>query len=199
MGAGLNGDRLVIASHNPGKVREIADLLHPYGVVVFSAEDCGVGEAEETGDSFAENAGIKARAAAQQAALPALADDSGLVVEALDGRPGILSARWAGPQRDFRVAMERVHRELGGAANRRAAFVCALCLAWPDGAARSYEGRIEGTLAWPPRGEHGFGYDPIFVPEGYDITFAEMAPAQKHSISHRARAFEKLVQDMFEP
>jgi len=194
---GLGSDRLVIASHNPGKVREIADLVEPRGIVVDSAADAGIDEPAETGDSFAENAAIKAQNAAQQAEVPALADDSGLTVAALGGRPGIHSARWAGPDKDFAAAMERVHRELADAGDWSAAFVCALCVAWPDGAQRVYEGEVHGTIVWPPRGERGFGYDPIFLPEGHEITFGEMEPQAKHAISHRARAFRKLVADLF--
>lgn len=197
MSAGREIDRLVIASHNPGKIREIADLLGPLGVQVLSAGDAGVAEPEETGNTFAENAELKARTSAEQAKLPALADDSGLAVHALGGDPGIYSARWAGPEKDFRLAMEKVNAALGDSPDRRAEFVCALCLAWPDGERRIYEGRVAGTLVWPPRGERGFGYDPIFIPDGHDITFGEMDPADKHRISHRARAFEKLVADLF--
>ena len=197
MSVGIGADRLVIASHNSGKVREIGDLLAPYGVAVLSASDAGVAEPEETGASFAQNAALKARAAAAAAGLPALADDSGLTVTALDGQPGIYSARWAGPDKDFHAAMARVVEELGDSADRSAAFVCALCLAWPDGTVRHYQGTIGGTITWPPRGEKGFGYDPIFVPGGHAATFAEMAPADKHRISHRARAFHQLVADVF--
>ena len=193
----LASGTLVIASHNPGKVREIAELLAPHKVQVISAGELGLPEPEETGMTFAENAAIKAHAAARGAAKPALADDSGLAVAALGGQPGTHSARWAGPGKDFHAAMERVERELGQTADRRAAFVCALCLAWPDGAEQTFEGRVEGTLVWPPKGDHGFGYDPMFVPEGFDVTFGEMDPAQKHAISHRARAFQKLVGAVF--
>jgi XTP/dITP diphosphohydrolase len=197
--------RLVIASHNPGKVREIAALLAPYGVEVTAAGGLGLPEPEETGATFAENAAIKARAAAEGSGLPALADDSGLVVEALGGEPGIHSARWAGPDRDFRVAMEKVEAALAGKPDRRAHFVCALALAWPDGGPDDaldggieiFEGRVDGALVWPPRGERGFGYDPIFVPEGYDVTFGEMDPEKKHAISHRADAFGKLIAACF--
>lgn len=185
--------RLVIASHNPGKVREIAELLAPYGVAVVSAGELGLPEPEETGASFAENAEIKALAAARGARLPALADDSGLVVPALGGDPGIRSARWAGPERDFGRAMARVESELEGTDDRRAHFVCALCLAWPDGAAEAFQGRVDGRLVWPPRGSRGFGYDPIFRPAGRAETFGEMDPETKHAISHRADAFAKLV------
>lgn len=191
------GGRLVIASHNAGKVREIGSLLAPYGAEVVSAGDLGLPEPEETGDSFVANALIKSRAAALASGLPALADDSGLAVEALHGAPGIVSARWAGPGKDFRVAMERVHRELGGNTDRRAHFVCALSLCWPDGVDVTVEGFVHGTVVWPPRGERGFGYDPIFQPAGYDITFGEMDPARKDDISHRADAFRKLVAACF--
>lgn len=193
MGLTLDNGRLVIASHNPGKVREIAELLAPFGVDAVAAGAVGLAEPEETGTTFAENAEIKALATASGTGLPALADDSGLVVPALGGRPGIYSARWAGPRKDFLAAMERVERELAGQADRRAYFVCALCLAWPDGRRDTFEGRVDGRLVWPPRGERGFGYDPIFQPEGHDITFGEMEPAKKHAMSHRARAFEGLV------
>lgn len=198
----LGFDRLVIASHNPGKVREIADLLAPYGVEVVSAGDLGLPEPEETGSSFVENAELKARAAAKDAGLPALADDSGLAVSALDGAPGIYSARWAGPDKDFSAAMERVEQELrnanaGEQSDRSAAFVCALCLTWPDGQVRSFEGRVQGTLVYPPRGSRGFGYDPIFLPEAEQETFGEMEPERKHAMSHRARAFRQLVAEMF--
>ncbi len=200
----LAGETLVIASHNPGKLREIAELLEPFGMTVTSAGDLGLAEPEETGATFAENAALKARAATQGSGRPALADDSGLAVHALGGQPGIHSARWAGPDKDFGAAMARVEAELGaararsGAEDRRAAFVCALCLTWPDGAQETFEGRVEGRLVWPPRGERGFGYDPIFVPEGFEVTFGEMEPAEKHEISHRARAFAKLVRAVFE-
>jgi XTP/dITP diphosphohydrolase len=198
MAAGIGSTRLVIASHNPGKVREISDLLRPHGVAVLSAGEAGVPEPEETGRSFAQNAALKARAAAAGAGLPALADDSGLCVSALSGEPGIYSARWAGPDKDFAAAMAKVHEAMGAAEDRSAAFVCALCLAWPDGKVRHYEGRVTGTLVWPPRGDQGFGYDPMFVPDGHAVTFGEMDPDAKHAISHRAEAFRKLVADVFE-
>jgi XTP/dITP diphosphohydrolase len=184
---------LVIASHNPGKVREIDDLLRPFGIETVGAAAVGLVEPEETGTTFAENAALKARAAARVAKLPALADDSGLAVSALEGSPGIYSARWAGPRKDFAIAMRKVEDALKGKSDRRAAFVAALALAWPDGRCDVFEGRVEGTLVWPPRGEKGFGYDPIFVPAGHTITFGEMEPAKKHTISHRAKAFAKLV------
>lgn len=186
--------KLVIASHNPGKVREIEDLLRPLGIAVVGAAALGLIEPEETGHTFAENAALKARIAAEAAKLPALADDSGLAVAALDGAPGIYSARWAGPKKDFSLAMRKVEDALRGKADRRAKFVAALALAWPDGRCEVFEGEVHGTLAWPPRGNKGFGYDPIFVPDGHAITFGEMEPAKKHEMSHRARAFAKLVQ-----
>lgn len=193
------GGRLVIASHNAGKVREIGTLLAPYGAAVVSAGDLGLPEPEETGDSFAANALIKSRAAAQASGLPALADDSGLSVAGLGGAPGIFSARWGGPAKDFALAMERVHRELGDNPDRRGHFVCALALSWPDGEDVVVEGTVHGTVVWPPRGTHGFGYDPIFQANGYDITFGEMDPAKKDEISHRADAFRKLVAACFAP
>jgi len=184
---------LVVASHNPGKVREIADLLAPHGLRAVSAARLELPEPEETGATFAENAALKAIAAATASGRPALADDSGLAVTALGGRPGIHSARWAGPGKDFAIAMQRVEAELAGQTDRSAAFICALCLAWPDGRNETFEGRIEGALAWPPRGGRGFGYDPMFVPDGGTLTFGEMDPAAKHAVSHRARAFAKLL------
>lgn len=198
------GGRLVIASHNPGKVREIADLLAPFGVEAISAGELGLAEPEETGKTFLENAELKARVAAEGSGLPALADDSGLAVDALDGRPGIYSARWAGASRDFAVAMERVNRELAyaGAKDptaRRARFVCALALCWPDGHCESFVGEVSGTIVWPPRGNKGFGYDPIFQPDGETITFGEMEPERKHAMSHRAAAFRRLVAMCFAP
>jgi XTP/dITP diphosphohydrolase len=191
------GGRLVIASHNPGKVREIAELLAPHGAEIVSAADLGLPEPAETGASFIANAELKALAAARAAGLPALADDSGLNVDALGGAPGVYSARWAGPKKDFAMAMQRVERQLGHDADRRAHFVCALSLAWPDGHVESFEGRVDGRLVWPPRGERGFGYDPIFLPEGRSQTFGEMDPAGKHAISHRAEAFRLLIAACF--
>ena len=199
----LAGQTLVIATHNPGKLREFVDLLGPFGVKLASAAELGLPEPEETGTTFAANAALKAHAAANGSGHPALADDSGLAVAALDGAPGIHSARWAGPEKDFTAAMARVERELAaaaqasGAEDRRAAFVCALCLAYPDGREDIFEGRIEGRLTWPPRGAKGFGYDPMFLAEGHEMTFGEMDPAAKHAISHRARAFAILVRDVF--
>ncbi|MFQ5954300.1 MAG: RdgB/HAM1 family non-canonical purine NTP pyrophosphatase [Kiloniellales bacterium] len=191
------GDRLLIASHNAGKVAELAWLLAPLAVRVMDAGALGLDRPPETGASFAENAVIKARSAAAASGLPALADDSGLVVPALGGAPGIHSARWAGPGKDFAVAMARLQRELEGQPDRRAHFVCALALAWPDGHAEVVEGRVDGRLIWPPRGERGFGYDPIFVPDGHDQSFGEMPRQEKHAISHRADACRKLIAACF--
>ena len=189
------GDRLVVASHNPGKVREIRDLLAPYGVEGVSAVELNLPEPEETGKTFIANAELKARAAARVSGLPALADDSGLEVAALDGAPGIYSARWAGEEKDFEAAMGRVEVALAEADartpdKRGANFTCALTLATPDGACHTFEGKVFGTLVWPPRGARGFGYDPIFLPKGGSETFGEMEPDKKHGQSHRARAFE---------
>jgi len=189
--------KLVIASHNPGKVREIAALLEHFGCEVVSAGDLGLGEPEETGATFAANAELKARAAAQSSNLPALADDSGLAVTALGGEPGIFSARWAGPDKDFAHAMKTVEDRLSGKDDRSAHFVCALAMCWPDGHVEAFKGRVDGTLVWPVRGSQGFGYDPMFMADGYDITFGEMEPNEKHRISHRADAFRKLVDGCF--
>jgi XTP/dITP diphosphohydrolase len=194
------GDRLVIASHNPGKVTEIDALLARYGIETVGAGALGLPEPEETGSTFEANAELKARAATEKSRLPALADDSGLVAPALGGAPGIYSARWAGPSKDFRIAMERVQRELGESRSpldRGAHFVAVLALAWPDGEIATFRGEVYGHLTWPPRGERGFGYDPIFIPEGYAESFGEIDPDLKHRISHRARAFEKLVKACF--
>jgi XTP/dITP diphosphohydrolase len=190
-------DRLVIASHNPGKVDEIAALLAPFDAAIVAAASLGIPEPEETGDTFEANAALKAKAAVEAAGLPALADDSGLVVPALGGAPGIYSARWAGPAKDFRVAMERVNRELGDG-DRSTSFVAVLALAWPDGHAELFRGEVPGTLTWPPRGNRGFGYDPMFIPVGGALTFGELDPAEKHRISHRARAFAKAVEGCFQ-
>lgn len=192
----FTGDTLVIASHNAGKVREIADLLGPYAATFTSAGALGLPEPEETGDTFIANAVLKAKAAAR-AGHVALADDSGLAVTALNGAPGIYSARWAGPEKDFAMAMRKVEDGLTGQDDRTAEFVCALALAWPDGHVEVVEGRCPGTLVWPPRGDKGFGYDPVFVPDGYAQTFAEMEPAAKHAMSHRAEAFRQLVERCF--
>jgi XTP/dITP diphosphohydrolase len=189
----LAAPRLVIATHNRGKLAEMAALLAPYGIDAVSAGALGLPEPEETGASFEANAELKARAAAAASGLPAFADDSGLVVPALGGAPGIYSARWAGPERDFARAMAEVERRLAGSADRRAAFVAALALAWPDSQVELFRGEVRGTLVFPPRGGRGFGYDPIFVPEGGSETFGEMDPAAKHAISHRAVAFRRLA------
>ena len=189
--------KLVIATHNPGKLKEIAELLAVYDVEAVSAGDLGLPEPEETGVTFAANAILKAEAAAQASGLPALADDSGFCVGALDGRPGVQSARWAGPSRDFAAAMRKVRQEVGDNPDRRAWFVCALAYAEPGKATRVFEGRIDGELIFPPRGTRGFGYDPVFMPAGQVVTFGEMDPDRKNEMSHRARAFEKLVKAVF--
>jgi XTP/dITP diphosphohydrolase len=189
------GSILIVASHNPGKVREIKALLGPHGIEPISAKELGLREPEETGASFAANAELKARAAADAGHHPALADDSGLWVDALDGAPGIYSARWAGPSKDFRVAMTRVEKELleRKARDYSAKFVCALSLAMPHGEIKTFEGEIHGHLTFPPKGLLGFGYDPIFIADGFEQTFGEIDPHVKNAMSHRARAFEKLL------
>jgi XTP/dITP diphosphohydrolase len=189
--------RLVIASHNAGKVREIAELLAPFGTEVLAAAALGLAEPEETAASFAGNARLKAEAAAAASGLPALADDSGLCVAALGGAPGIYSARWAGPTKDFALAMRKVEDALRGKTDRRAFFVAALSLAWPDGHVETFRGEVHGTLVWPPRGTRGFGYDPMFLPDGGTLTFGEMDPDTKHAISHRANAFRALIEACF--
>jgi XTP/dITP diphosphohydrolase len=188
-----SGARLVIATHNPGKLVEIADLLRPHGLQVVSAGDLGLPEPEETAPDFIGNARIKALAAARAGGTPALADDSGFCVAALGGRPGVHSARWAGPGKDFGAAMTRVNNEIAAATDRRAWFIAALCLAWPDGHTETFVGRVDGTAIWPPRGTLGFGYDPMFLPAGAAQTFGEMQPEAKHAVSHRARAFAQLL------
>jgi len=192
----LAAGRLVIASHNPGKVDEITALLAPFGIRTVSAGVLGIPEPDETGDTFEANAALKARAGRERSGLPALADDSGLVVPELDGAPGIYSARWAGKARNFTAAMERVHRELGDK-DRRASFVAVLALARAGAETELFRGEVEGRLVWPPRGDRGFGYDPMFVPLDETLTFGEMDPTEKHRISHRARAFAKLVECCF--
>ena len=194
------GDKLVIATHNPGKLREMRDLMEPLGIACVGAAELGLPEPEEIGNTFVDNADLKAREAADLSGLPALADDSGLCVDALHGAPGIFSARWAEDEqgnRDWTRAMEKIWRDVEAAgpdAGHDAHFACALAIAWPnDGHAENFEGRVDGTLTWPPRGDKGFGYDPIFVPAGHEATFGEMDPAQKHQMSHRADAFRKLV------
>ena len=203
--------KLVIATHNPGKLAEMKELLAPYGIEAVSAGELGLAEPEETGNDFRSNAAIKAVAAARATELPAFADDSGIVVDALDGAPGIYSARWAGPNKDFNAAMaqiERLLQERGATApaKRTAHFVSALCVAWPDDHVEQVEARVDGTLVWPPRGSAGFGYDPMFLPDGHDRTFGEMTSIEKHGLpplglglSHRARAFVKLAEICLEP
>ena len=193
----LASNRLVIASHNSGKVREIAAFLVPFRIEAVPIGNLGLPEPEESGASFVENAELKARAAAKAANIPSLADDSGLTISALNGAPGIYSARWAGPGRDFPSAMARVEKELAGKSDRRAAFICALSLAWPDGHCETVEGRVDGTIVWPPRGNKGFGYDPIFLPDGLALTFGEMDQDAKDRISHRGDAFRKLAARCF--
>jgi len=194
-------DRLVIASHNDGKVREINDLLSPLGVAVYSAAALNLPEPEETGETFIENALIKAGSSTRFSSIPALADDSGLAVDVLGGAPGIHSARWAGPERDFGGAMNKIMEATADFETVKAHFVCALALCWPDGHTETFEGTVHGSLVWPPRGDRGFGYDPIFVPDRDDSddtrTFAEMEPEEKHAISHRADAFRQLVAACF--
>jgi len=196
---GLRGQRLVVASHNPGKLAEISALLKPYGVDAVGAASLGLIEPNETGSSFEENAEAKAKVAARASSLPALADDSGLVVPALGGKPGIHSARWAGAAKDFAAAMNRIERLLGGLKDRRAHFVAVLSLAWPDGRVESFRGEAHGKLVFPPRGSRGFGYDPIFLPDGMAETFGEMQPEAKHKISHRAKAFAAFAEAWLGP
>lgn len=190
--------KLLIASHNKGKVREIGDLLKPFGLEVVSASDLNIEEPEETEDTFEGNALLKAVYCTKHSNLPSLADDSGLVVPALEGAPGIYSARWAGPERDFTKAMNRVEKELKDKTDHSAHFICSLAIAWPDGDSKVFTGRLDGRLIFPPRGEHGFGYDPIFIANGYNITTGQMKPEQKHAISHRAHAFKQLVEACFD-
>lgn len=198
----LRNQKLVVASHNPGKVKEINELLGPYGVEAVSAGSLGLAEPEETGTTFEANAQLKSEAAAKASGLVSLADDSGLCVDALNGDPGIYSARWAGPSKDFALAMRNVEEKLQAAGattpeRRKAHFVSVLSVAWPDGHVENFEGLVHGTLVWPPRGKRGFGYDPMFLPEGRQETFGEMDPDAKHEISHRAVAFRKLVDALF--
>lgn len=191
----LTEKRIVVASHNAGKVREINDLLRPFGLEAVSAADLNLPEPEETEDTFIGNALLKARAAASASGLPALSDDSGLAVDALDGAPGIHSARYAGPDRDFGFAMARLERDMtaSGRPERTARFICALALVWPDGEEAAFEGKVEGEITFPPRGSQGFGYDPVFQPHGHSISFGEMDPDAKHGMSHRADAFRQLI------
>lgn len=188
---------LVLATHNSGKVKEIAALVGDAFSCIKTAGELGLPEPEETGSTFVENALLKARASAKGSGELALADDSGMTVTALGGAPGIYSARWAGPEKDFDKAMNTVNESLAEFEDKTAAFICALALVWPDGREEVFEGRVEGRVVWPPRGKYGFGYDPIFIPTGFDKTFAEMEPAYKHQISHRAKAFKKLKESGF--
>ncbi|GBR36014.1 RdgB/HAM1 family non-canonical purine NTP pyrophosphatase [Gluconobacter kondonii] len=189
------GSKIVLASHNAGKLREFSTLLAESGITVISAAELNLPEPEETEETFTGNAAIKALAAARASGLPALADDSGFCVAALDNRPGVYSARWGGPTKDMQIAMDRVHQEMGDSADHRAFFVAALCLAWPDGETRTVQGKCHGTVVWPPRGDHGHGYDPMFVPEGGNRTFAEMTETEKNAISHRGRALEQFLKN----
>ena len=189
---------LVLASHNKGKLVELTELLRPHGVKIVSAATLGLPEPDETAPDFAGNARIKALAAVEATGLPAFSDDSGFCVAALNGEPGVRSARWAGPQKDFTMAMNLVHERMGEAADRSAWFVAALCLAWPDGHTETFVGRVDGAAVWPPRGGNGFGYDPMFVPAGGSLTFGEMDAAAKHDISHRAQAFRLVLAECFD-
>jgi XTP/dITP diphosphohydrolase len=191
------GSKLVLASHNKGKLREIETLLAPLGIEVVSAGALGLPEPEENAPDFAGNARIKALAAATASGLPALSDDSGFCVAALGGEPGVYSARWAGPAKDFGVAMARVNEKIGANPDRRAWFIAALCLGWPDEYTETFIGRVEGAVVWPPRGEKGFGYDPMFVPAGSTLTFGEVEADAKHAVSHRARAFAQMLASCF--
>jgi len=194
----FDGDELLIATHNKGKVREISDLLLPYISKFYSASEFNLDEPEETGTTFAENAVLKAQLAAKTSGKVSLADDSGLAVNALGGDPGVYSARWGGQNKDFSLAMKKVHEALGDAKDRSAYFVCVLAIAWPDGHVEIFEGRVNGNIVWPMKGDKGFGYDPIFQADGYDITFAQMNPNEKHKISHRAKAFDLFVKKCLE-
>ena len=194
----VRGARLVLASHNPGKLREIEALIRPLGIEVVSAAALNLPEPEETAPDFAGPARVEALAAATASGLPALSDDSGFCVAALNGAPGVFSARWAGASKDFAAAMRTVNEHMADVPDRRAWFIAALCLAWPDGHTETFSGRIDGAAVWPPRGDKGFGYDPMFVPSGGTTTFAEMDPDAKHAISHRARAFAQIMRGCFE-
>ncbi len=193
----FKGNEIVLATHNQGKIKEFSMMMEPYNIKVLSGLELGLPEPEETGKTFEENAILKARAGAKSTGKIVLADDSGLIVKALGDAPGIYSARWAGPEKDFIKAMNRINEELGCNADRRAAFICVLAMVWPDGHIVSVEGRVEGEIIWPPRGEKGFGYDPIFQPNGKNKTFAEMNADEKKTMSHRGQAFEKLIENYF--
>ena len=192
-----SGQKLVLASHNQGKLREIEALMRPLGIAVVSAAAMGLPEPVEDAPDFAGNARIKALAASTATGLPALSDDSGFCVAALNGEPGVHSARWAGPAKDFAAAMKTVHERAGDSPDRRAWFVAALCLAWPDAHTETFVGRVDGSYIWPPRGTHGFGYDPMFVPAGMQQSFGEMHPDEKFAMSHRARAFVQMLASCF--
>jgi XTP/dITP diphosphohydrolase len=192
------GARLVLASHNKGKLAELADLLRPYQVEIISAGALGLPEPDETASDFAGNARIKALTAAVATGLPAFSDDSGFCAAALGGEPGVLSARWGGPERDFAKAMALVNERVGDSTDRRAWFVAALCLAWPDGHTETFVGRVDGTIVWPPRGDKGFGYDPMFLPEGGTESCGEMDPLAKQAVSHRSRAFAQMMKSCFD-
>ena len=191
------GSKLILASHNQGKLRELESLLQPFRIEIVSAGALGLPEPEETAPDFAGNARIKAVAATQATGIPAFSDDSGFCVAALNGEPGVLSARWGGPEKDFSKAMTLAHEKAGDAEDKRAWFVAALCLAWPDGHTETFLGRVDGVMVWPPRGAKGFGYDPMFVPDGGTETFGEMGAEAKHAISHRARAFAQVIAACF--
>lgn len=191
------GSEVILASHNKGKLKEMQELMKPFKVSIRSSLELGLSEPVEDGSTFAENALIKARSAAKESGQIAISDDSGFCVKALDDKPGIYSARWAGDERNFNMAMQRVHNELGETTDKQAYFIAVLAVVWPTGQEKVYEGRIDGSIAWPPRGERGFGYDPMFIPHGYEQTFAEILPQEKQQISHRALAFQKLIADLF--
>ena len=190
---------IIIASHNPGKVREIRKLLEPFCVKVISAGELGLPEPVEDGTTFTENSVIKAMSSAKGSGIPAVADDSGLSIHSLNGDPGVYSARWAGPKKDFNLAMEKIQIRLKNFEKKNAHFTCALSIAWPDGHTESFNGEVHGEITWPPRGKNGFGYDPIFIASGMNKTFAELEPKSKHMISHRSVAFKKLIKGCFEP
>lgn len=192
-----HGSKLAIATHNTGKAKEISSLLSPFQIQTYSAKELNLPEPEETGSSFYENAKIKAMAAALQSGLPSLADDSGFCINALNGDPGIYSARWAGPNKDYAMAMQTMHEKLEGFQDRSCYFVSVLCLAFPDGFTCEFEGKINGEFIWPARGENGHGYDPIFQPDGFSVTFAEMTEAEKNKISHRGLAFQQFIKHCF--
>ena len=193
----ITDKEIVLATHNKGKISEFSLMMKPFGLGVISASDLDLPEPEETGKTFEENAILKAKAGALASGKVVLADDSGLSVNAIDGKPGIYSARWAGEQKDFDMAMSKVNEELGNNADRRAAFIAVIAVAWPDGQVETFEGRVEGEIVWPPRGNGGFGYDPIFQPAKEERTFGQMSPEEKKSMSHRGNAFKKMIDSLF--